>query len=82
MTRDEAIKQFADTADLTAKVQTAVNGMLARSPRAVMLVWEEESGLYVSTIPFSEMLAKGMADTLYELLCVDGPLGLEDDDED
>lgn len=81
MTRDEAIKQFADTADLTEKVQKAVNGVLARSPRAVMIVWEEDDGLYVSTIPFSQMLAKGMADTLFGLLCMDGEMGLEEDDE-
>jgi hypothetical protein len=46
-----------------------------------MVVWEEESGLYVSTAPFSEMLAKGMADTLFGMLCMDGPMGLDDEDD-
>lgn len=81
MNREEAIQQFTDSVDLTAKIQQMFKGVASRSPRAVMVVWEEESGLYVSTAPFSEMLAKGMADTLFGMLCMDGPMGLDDEDD-
>lgn len=65
-----AMEQFAEAADLERKIQEVISRVIARSPNAVLIAWEEADGVKATTIPYSAVLAKGMADTLFEMLCV------------
>ncbi len=68
----DAIEEFAEMAALDKKVAQAISKVMARSPSAVMIVWEENGDVRATTIPFSVCLAKGMSDAVYELLWGDG----------
>ena len=80
----DALEEFAEMAALDKKVALAISKVMARSPSAVMIAWEENGEVRATTIPFSICLAKGMSDAVYELLWSDtsGPAGEEGDEVD
>lgn len=63
-----AIEQFQEMADLDRKVAAVVSKVLARSPHAILIAWEEADGVKATTIPFSSCLVKGMVDTLFDMV--------------
>lgn len=64
----EAIEQFQDMVDLDRKVASVISKVLARSPHAVLIAWEEDGGVKATSIPFSACLVKGMVDTLFDMV--------------
>ena len=64
----EAIEQFQDMVDLDRKVAAVISKVLARSPHAVLIAWEEDGGVKATSIPFSACLVKGMVDTLFDMV--------------
>lgn len=66
--RDEAIQDFAATADIDRRVLEAVSKVLAKSPRAVLIVWEEDASFGMTAVPFSRSLIKGMVDTAFDVV--------------
>lgn len=63
-----AIEQFQEMADLDRKVAAVISKVLARSPHAILIAWEEADGVKATTIPFSACLVKGMVDTLFDMV--------------
>lgn len=83
MTRDEAIQQFTDSADLEAKARAVLAKVLERNPSALMIVWEEGTEIRAATVPFSHMLARGMVETLYGVASMAwGPPAPVEEEED
>jgi len=64
----EAIEQFQEMVDLDRKVAAVISKVLARSPHAVLIAWEEDGGVKATSIPFSACLVKGMVDTLFDMV--------------
>lgn len=74
----EAIEKFQEMVDLDRKVSGVISKVLARSPVAMLIAWEEADGSVKATsVPFSACLVKGMVDTLFDMV-FDSP---EEDDE-
>lgn len=63
-----AIEQFQEMADLDRKVAAVISKVLARSPHAILIAWEEADGVKATTVPFSACLVKGMVDTLFDMV--------------
>lgn len=64
----EAIEQFQEMVDLDRKVAAVISKVLARSPHAILIAWEEADGVKATTVPFSACLVKGMVDTLFDMV--------------
>lgn len=64
--RETIMQEFADSADLDRRVLEAVAKILARSPRAVLIAWEEETSFGLTAVPFSRCLVKGLVDTAFD----------------
>ena len=76
----EAIEQFQEMVDLDRKVAAVISKVMARSPHAVLIAWEEDGGVKATSIPFSTCLVKGMVDTLFDMI-FDSATDDDDDDE-
>lgn len=77
---EKAIEDFQDMVNLDRKVAAVISQVMARSPNAVLIAWEEEGSVKATTIPFSTCLVKGMVDTLFDLVFADKEP--EEDDQD
>ena len=64
----EAIEQFQEMVDLDRRVAAVISKVLARSPHAVLIAWEEADGVKATSVPFSACLVKGMVDTLFDMV--------------
>ena len=65
----EAIEQFQEMLDLDRRVASVISKVMARSPVAVLVAWEEGDGSVKATsVPFSACLVKGMVDTLFDMI--------------
>ena len=64
--RDAAIQEFAESADIDRRVLEAISKVLAKSPRAILIAWEDETSFGMTSIPFSRSLIKGMVDTAFD----------------
>jgi hypothetical protein len=74
-----AIEQFQEMVDLDRKIASTVAKVMAQSPVAIMIAWEDaEGGVKATSIPFSACLVKGMVDTLFDMVFDNDP---EDDDD-
>jgi hypothetical protein len=70
--KETAIEQFQEMADLDRRVAGTVSKVMAQSPVAVMIAWEEADGsIKATSIPFSACLVKGMVDSLYDMVFSD-----------
>ena len=79
--RDLAVEEFAEAADLDRRLLRVVAQVLSKSPRAVIVAWEEADGVIKATsVPFSFSLIKGMVDTLFDMTF--GEQGRQDEDDD
>lgn len=76
---DKAIEDFQEMVNLDRKVATVISQVMARSPNAVLIAWEEAGSVKATTIPFSTCLVKGMVDTLFDMVFKDDA---DDDDDD
>jgi hypothetical protein len=63
-----AIEQFEEMAYLERQVARVVADIMARSPRTLVIAWEDAEGTKATSIPFSANLVKGMVDTLYDMV--------------
>jgi len=64
-----AIEQFQEMADLDRRVAATISKVMAQSPVAIMIAWEDaEGGVKATSIPFSACLVKGMVDTLFDMV--------------
>jgi hypothetical protein len=77
--RDAAIQEFADAIEIERRLTAAISKVVARSPSAVLIAWEEGKALHVTSIPYSKALIKGLTDMLYDV--VNGESDPSDDDE-
>jgi hypothetical protein len=77
--RETIMQEFADSADLDRRVLEAVAKILARSPRAVLIAWEEETSFGITAVPFSRCLVKGLVDTAFDAVFGD-EIAADDDD--
>ncbi len=66
--------------NLDRKVAAVISKVLARSPSAILIAWEEEGAVKATTIPFSTCLVKGMVDTLFDMVFGDDNDTEEPDD--
>jgi hypothetical protein len=74
--RDAAIQGFAESADIDRRVLETVSKVLAKSPRAILIAWEDDTSFGITAVPFSRSLIKGMVDTAF-----DAVFGEEDEGE-
>lgn len=79
---DKAIEDFQEMVNLDRKVATVISQVMARSPNAVLIAWEEAGSVKATTIPFSTCLVKGMVDTLFDMVFKDDADDADDDSED
>lgn len=78
--RDAIMQDFAESAELDRRVLETVAKILAKSPRAVLIAWEEDTSFGITAIPFSRSLVKGMVDTAFD--AVFGDETSADDEEE
>ena len=65
----EAIEQFQEMLELDHRVASVISKVMARSPVAILVAWEEGDGSVKATsVPFSACLVKGMVDTLFDMI--------------
>lgn len=79
--RDALLQEFAESAELDRRVLEVVAKILAKSPRAVLIAWEDDVSFGVTTIPFSRALVKGMVDTAFDAVFGD-EISTNDEDDD
>jgi hypothetical protein len=79
--RDAAIQEFADSADIDRRVLEAVSKVLAKSPRAILIAWEDDTSFGITSVPFSRSLIKGMVDTAFDAVFGDDDVPEADPDE-
>jgi hypothetical protein len=79
--RDAAIQEFADSADIDRRVLETVSKVLAKSPRAILIAWEDDTSFGLTSIPFSRSLIKGMVDTAFDAVFGDDEVPETDPDE-
>ena len=79
--RDAAIQEFAESADIDRRVLEAISKVLAKSPRAILIAWEDETSFGMTSIPFSRSLIKGMVDTAFDAVFGDEEIPEADSDE-
>ena len=75
--RDAAIQDFAESADIDRRALDAISKVLAKSPRAILIAWEDDTSFGITAVPFSRSLVKGMVDTAF-----DAVFGDEDNSEE
>lgn len=80
LAKEEAIEEFTEMVNLDRKVAAVISKVLARSPSAILIAWEEEGAVKATTIPFSTCLVKGMVDTLFDMVFGDDNDTEESDD--
>lgn len=73
------MQEFADSADLDRRVLETIAKILAKSPRAVLIAWEDDTSFGITAVPFSRSLVKGLVDTAFD--AVFGDEALPDDDD-
>ena len=66
MDRDAAIQNFLEATDIDRRLLEAISKVLAKSPRAVLIAWEDDTSFGMTSIPFSRSLIKGMVDTAFD----------------
>lgn len=76
----KAIEEFSEVVALDRKMAAAVSKIIAENPSAVLIAWEQEGSIKVTSIPFSVYLIRGMVDGLYELVCIDQSGAADDSD--
>jgi hypothetical protein len=76
---DKALDEFQEMVSLDRKVASVISQVMAKSPNAVLIAWEEAGVVKATSIPFSTCLVKGMVDTLFDMVFKDDP---DDDGED
>lgn len=81
MDKMAAIEAFVAQQDLDEKLLGVASAVAARSPRAVLIFWEDDTGYGWTTLPFTHALAYGLADKAYELICAPNTFAEEDDDD-
>lgn len=64
--REALIQEFADAAELDRRVMQVIARVLAKSPRAVLIAWEDDVSFGVTAVPFSRALVKGLVDTAFD----------------
>ena len=79
--RDAAIQEFVESADIDRRVLEAISKVLAKSPRAILIAWEDETSFGMTSIPFSRSLIKGMVDTAFDAVFGDEEVPETDPDE-
>ena len=79
--RDAAIQEFAESADIDRRVLEAISKVLAKSPRAILIAWEDDTSFGMTSIPFSRSLIKGMVDTAFDAVFGDDEVPEADPDE-
>lgn len=78
--RDAIMQDFAESAELDRRVLETVAKVLAKSPRAVLIAWEDDTSFGITAVPFSRSLVKGMVDTAFD--AVFGDEASADDEEE
>lgn len=77
--REALMQEFADSAELDRRVLETVAKVLAKSPRAVLIAWEDDVSFGITAVPFSRALVKGLVDTAFD--AVFGDEAPSDDDD-
>lgn len=77
--REALMQEFADSAELDRRVLETVAKVLAKSPRAVLIAWEDDVSFGLTAVPFSRALVKGLVDTAFD--AVFGDEAPSDDDD-
>jgi len=80
--RDAAIQEFAESADIDRRVLEAISKVLAKSPRAILIAWEDDTSFGMTSIPFSRSLIKGMVDTAFDAVFGDDEVSEGGPDDD
>lgn len=78
--REALMQEFTDSAELDRRVLETVAKILAKSPRAVLIAWEDDVSFGVTAVPFSRALVKGLVDTAFDAVFGDEVAANEDDD--
>lgn len=60
MDKDAAIQQFVERHDFSKRLLEVVQQIADKNPHAVAIVWEDDDGYSMTTLPFSEALAYGL----------------------
>ncbi len=79
--REEAIAEFQATMELEEALKSLVARVAALRPATVMIAWEINGEVDVVTVPHSLLLAKGYADSLYDLLWKQDEEDADDSDD-
>ena len=79
--RDAAIQDFLEATDIDRRLLESISKVLAKSPRAVLIAWEEDNSFGLTSIPFSRSLIKGMVDTAFDAVFGDDEVPEEPADD-
>jgi hypothetical protein len=79
--RDSALQDFAESADIDRRALEAISRVLAKSPRAILIAWEDDTSFGITSVPFSRSLIKGMVDTAFDAVFGDDDVPEADPDE-
>jgi hypothetical protein len=79
--RDAAIQDFAESTDIDRRALEAISKVLAKSPRAILIAWEDDTSFGMTSIPFSRSLIKGMVDTAFDAVFGDDAVSEEPVDD-
>lgn len=75
------MQEFAESAELDRRVLEVVAKILAKSPRAILIAWEDDVSFGIAAVPFSRALIKGMVDTAFDAVFGDEASANDEDDD-
>lgn len=75
------MQEFAESAELDRRAMEVLAKILAKSPRALLIAWEDDVSFGVTAVPFSRSLVKGLVDTAFDAVFGD-EVSVNDDGTD
>lgn len=79
--RDALLQEFAESAELDRRAIEVLAKILAKSPRAILIAWEDDASFGITAVPFSRALIKGMVDTAFDAVFGDEASANDEDDD-
>lgn len=75
------MQEFAESAELDRRAMEVLAKVLAKSPRAILIAWEDDTSFGITAVPFSRSLVKGMVDTAFDAVFGDEASANDEDDD-
>lgn len=79
--REEMIRQFVEVNDFREKLGTAIEAIAKTQPAAALIVWETNEGYFMTSVPFSRALARGLLGAAMDVLNREDEDDVDDSDD-